>query len=572
MQQFQNPLKCQIGYVSILLLVMSLFIFMSIPRLLSLEAHWSSDETRWLDRSEHFMSAVKEGEFSKTLIAYHPGVTTMWIAGLRTYFVTAGVNFLNLIWARLFISIFVWVGIGIAWFLIYKLLGQWIALAAFVNLAYSPLILAHTRRVHTDAIATTFILLTVLLFLCYCQNSQQRRYLVLSGIAFGLALLSKSYALILLFWLPICLFIFRDRRKTGKVFFTNIAELLCFLNCTAITILSFWPIFWTPFFVLLTFCLCILTLLILKGYLKNEQQSIVVLLSGITLILVGVSVILITKDVLEKVNWAITTPHEVEQLFLGKISNDPGWLFYPFVFTIYSTPLMIPFAFIACILLWKQRKNSSQSTQHFRLTMSLLAGLILFTICLTTTSKKLSRYLLPVFPMIEILAAIGFVRGLKWIYAALYSRVGTDTKLKDVLAVLACIAFFFFQVVPILKLHPYYGTYYNLCWKVTDITKIISFGSASGLDIAAKYINQKPNAQHMLVQVSPLATEFVGYYFQGFVYRSDLETNIMPDYEVVYIRDSQIKRVPETGTLNGKLEHVVTLNGIDLVWIYRVEQ
>ena len=572
MQHLQNPLKCHVGYTSILFLVVSVFIFTSMPRMLSLESHWSSDETRWLDRSAHFMSAVKKGDFSETLIAYHPGVTTMWIAGLRIFFINVGMNILNLTCARLFIGIFVWVGIGIAWFLIHKLLGQWVALASFVNLAYSPLFLAHTRRVHTDAIATILLLLTVLLFLCYCKSSQQRRYLLFSGIAFGLALLSKSYALILMLWIPICLLIFRNRRKTTKVFLTYIAEIFCFLNCAAITILSLWPIFWKPFFGILTLCLCILTLLLIKGYLKNERHSYVVLLAGITLILVGVSVILNISYVLERVNWAITTPHEVEHFFLGKISNDPGWLFYPFVFTIYSTPLMLPLALIACVRLWKQRKCSSQGTHHFCLALSLLVSIILFTVFLTATSKKFSRYLLPTFPMIEILAAIGLVEGLKWCYTVLCSRFGIDTKLKETLAVLTCIAFFFIQVFPILKLHPYYGTYYNPCWKVTDITKIITFGNDSGLDIAAKYLNQKPNARHMLVKVSPLAAEFVGYYFRGFVYRSDLKTNIVPDYEVVYIRDSQIRHVPQTGTLTGKLEHVITLNGIDHVWIYRIEQ
>lgn len=44
-----------------------------------LSAHWSSDEARWLQRSENFMSAVKQGKFSNTLITYHPGVMTMRI-------------------------------------------------------------------------------------------------------------------------------------------------------------------------------------------------------------------------------------------------------------------------------------------------------------------------------------------------------------------------------------------------------------------------------------------------------------------------------------------------------------
>ena len=91
------------------------------------------------------------------------------------------------------------------------------------------------------------------------------------------------------------------------------------------------------------------------------------------------------------------------------------------------------------------------------------------------------------------------------------------------------------------------------------------------MDIAAKYLNQKPNAQKMNVQVSPLATEFVRRYFIGDAYQADRKTARPPDYEVVYIRDSQIGRVPQTGTLNGELECLITLNGIEHVWIYRVQ-
>jgi len=182
--------------------------------------------------------------------------------------------------------------------------------------------------------------------------------------------------------------------------------------------------------------------------------------------------------------------------------------------------------------------------------------------------------------MLEILAAIGFVEGFKWSYNVLCTHFGIEQTFsyKNTLIIITCIGLFFIQVFPILSLHPYYGTYYNICWKVTDITAIITFGDASGLDIAAKYINKKPNASQMSVQVSPLATEFFQYYFVGTAYRpdkiysGDASERLHADYEVVYIRDSQIGRVPQEGTRAGELEHTITLNGIDHAWVYRVTQ
>jgi len=89
-------------FLSICLLLLSL-----IPRLSSLGSHWSSDEVLWLGRSSDFMSAVRRGNFSETRIAYHPGVPTMWLAGLRTFFTSPGINVENLAAARGFIGLFV---------------------------------------------------------------------------------------------------------------------------------------------------------------------------------------------------------------------------------------------------------------------------------------------------------------------------------------------------------------------------------------------------------------------------------------------------------------------------------
>ena len=448
------------------------------------------------------MSAVKSGEFSETLIAYHPGVTTMWLAGLRTFFTRDVVNVESLARARWFIGIVVSVGIGITSFLLYRLFGQWIALAGFACLAYSPLFWAQTRRVHTDALATTFLLLTMLLFFCYCQNRQHIRYLIFSGIAFGLAVLSKSYVLILLPWLPVCLFLFREKRVS--VFWRHIAEGIVFLSCTVLTVFTLWPVFWTPIFALMALCLFGITVVLFREMKKDRCPSWLVGALLVGLCLVGVRAIQTVWHVFDRVNWAVNTAHEVEHFFLGKVVHDPGWLFYPFALTIKSTPLILPLAIVGCVLLWRQRKHTEQTARHFKTGVALGIGVVIFTVCLSATSKKFSRYLLPTFLMLEILAAIGLVKGIKWGYNVLRSHFGSAqiAKYKTALTVLVCVVFFLIQVMPVLALHPYYGTYYNLCWKVTDITKIITVGEASGLDIAAKYLNEKPDAQKLSVSLN----------------------------------------------------------------------
>jgi len=296
------------------------------------------------------------------------------------------------------------------------------------------------------------------------------------------------------------------------------------------------------------------------------------LLPGIVLVLVCANITSTMWFVFDRVGWAVTTPHEVGHFFLGKTVNDPGWLFYPLVLSIKSTPLMIPLVLIAGIRLWMLRKRSDETACRYRIFLSLIAVVVLFTICLSATSKKFDRYLLPAFLMLEILSAIGFVEGLKWCYFFLSSRFGIEriNKYKMPLTVITCLCFFCIQVMPVFALHPYYGTYYNLCWKTTEITQVISVGDGSGLDIAANYLNEKPNGHRIIVKVSPLVSHIMSRYFHGSVYQSNMPHGQIPDYEVVYIRDMQIGLVPQTGTLNGELECKISINGIDHVWIYRV--
>ena len=211
--------------------------------------------------------------------------------------------------------------------------------------------------------------------------------------------------------------------------------------------------------------------------------------------------------------------------------------------------------------------------QQFRIALALVAVVLLFTLCLSLTSKKFSRYLLAAFPILEILAAVGFCEFLKWGYSYIDSRFGTKAtpqKLTFSIATILCVILI--QIVPVLRLHPYYRTYYNLCFKLTDIRKIITVGEGggAGYDLAAKYLNKKPNAQALRVQTFSPSAQFFYPYFTGQIYSADADEVIAPDYEVVHIRESQAGWVPQTGTLNGQLEHVITLNGIDYVWIYRI--
>ena len=557
---------------SSLFLGVCLFLVASATRLFSLGAHWTSDEAGWLDHSTVFMSAVEMGAFSETLVTFHPGVITMWIAALRTFFTEPHISIQGLALARWFIGVTLLIGIGVAAVLLYRLFGRWVAFIGAAFLSFSPLFLAQSRRVHTDALAATFVLLTVLSLLLYCQTPQKRRYLVGSGIAFGLACLAKSNSLILLLWLPICFTLFRNREETWRQFFLRgLGAGLCFLSCTLLTVFALLPLFWNPTFLIFGMGLLAVTLFAYRELQKGAHGRLSLYLASVVVVGVvsGYMVGTVWK-VFDGVAWAITTPHNVEHFFLGQVLYDPGWLFYPLVLCIRTTPLMLPLAFGGCLLLWRKRHQEGYG-QQFRIAVGMVGVVLLFTLCLSLTSKKFSRYLLPAFPILEILAAIGFFEFLKSGYFYIDSRLGIEgNSQKLTLSIVVILCFLLIQIVPVLRLHPYYGTYYNLCFKLTDIRKIMTIPAAAGLDLAAKYLNGKPNAQALRVQIFPQLAQFFYPYFAGQVHSTDADEAIVPDYEVVHSRGSQAGWVPQTGTLNGELEHVITLNGIDYVWIYRI--
>lgn len=574
-----------------------------LPRGVSLDRHWSSDEVLWLGRSRYFMYALQHVDFPGTLQSHHPGVLTMWLAGGRLWAkygdkIPTGadedsglISPATLAECRLMIAITTGIIILIAFYLIRRLLGTKIAILATIFLAVDPMYLAQARRLHTDALSASFLLLCILTLLNYLQDFKHSRYLILSGICFGFACLAKSYALIGLCYVPLLLLFFFHGHISiwvGRSFWIG----LIWLAMACFSFVIGWPAIlgysvqlgsiWVP--VAGITALSLLGISIwgvhkLKLFLQLEAsdtskisksiQSALIVCGigfGITAVVIHNSVF----DFLGGIGWAVATQHEIPHLFLGKVINDPGLLFYPLMLSIQSAPLTLPLSLIGFLFLRRQRQDPKY-TRTYEIYAGLAVFVILFTFCMTLGAKKMSRYLLPVFPVLDILAAVaGYILVEKVFQTGVLKRLlDKRTLVRNGFEVLTVGLIVLIQGVPVLRLQPHYGTYYNPCWKVTDITKICSIGGAYGLDLAADYLNEKPNPQALTVHVSPLSTSLFDHYFRGESYpRGSTLDAPSPDYEVAYIRDVQINRV-HLSDIHGTLEHIIRLNGIDYVWIYR---
>jgi len=63
-------------------IVVGLFIVAAVPRMMDLGVFLTADEKNWIGRSFEFVRAFKDWRFNDMLQTTHPGVITMWLAGV----------------------------------------------------------------------------------------------------------------------------------------------------------------------------------------------------------------------------------------------------------------------------------------------------------------------------------------------------------------------------------------------------------------------------------------------------------------------------------------------------------
>ena len=277
-----------LAFVFLCLLLLSV-----LPRVLHLKAHWSSDETTWLLRSKAFILAFQNQDWEYTQVSYHPGVTTTWLGGIALWskyrkalpsadglILNPLISPENLRRARLPIALLAGVAILLSAFFLERLVGLGVAVCTAIFLAVDPLFLAQSRRLHTDSLAASFLLLSLVFLLLFLEKGMKRRSLLTSGVFFGFACLSKSNALILLLCLPFILIFYRTKLPLRLWFGFG----LTWLGSAFLIFIAFWPVFWgwsisiaghsTPIFGLLVLFLLLVVGLGMRQLRRKEEELI----------------------------------------------------------------------------------------------------------------------------------------------------------------------------------------------------------------------------------------------------------------------------------------------------------
>lgn len=191
------------------LLVISLISLLSLYRLGT--DMFNEDAHLWLDRSVSFTRALVKGDLQGTFQDPKPGVPVMFLTGtsveglLRLYEYKFGFRPLFYTYDTFsyinFAAKLPLVALNIAflivfYFIVKKLFNDNVGLLATGILGFQPFYLANSRFLHVDSTLTIFMNLSFLLYV-YGFHTKQKKWVILSAVAAGLALLTKTQALFL---------------------------------------------------------------------------------------------------------------------------------------------------------------------------------------------------------------------------------------------------------------------------------------------------------------------------------------------------------------------------------------
>ncbi len=282
--------------------------------------------------------------------------------------------------------------------------------------------------------------------------------------------------------------------------------------------------------------------------------------------------------VIDLVHLYAAVGHESPVFFNGMVVpsgklGGPFFFFYPVSLLWRSTPAVL-IGLLAALAAFARRLQPFSEPQARRTVTWLLFSVFLFTVLMNFGSKKFDRYLLPVYPPLDLIAGVGWVAIAQWFQSR---KPGFLHRYSVPLILSAAIGV---QMLGALGSHPYYLTYYNpLMGGARKAPQVMMIGWGEGLDQAARYFNQKPDAGE--IEVASWYRGSFSYFFPGETIGipalseiSDnwLEDLLDADYAVVYIQQWQ------RGTPRSMLdildrqepEHSIWINGLEYVRIYKL--
>jgi 4-amino-4-deoxy-L-arabinose transferase-like glycosyltransferase len=522
----------RLNAIALFLLILAL----AVPRLTALERYVTVDEPTWLMNSANFYQALWTGNWKNTYQLEHPGVTITWAGTLgflwkfpgyvklvdgqlnkenkfREFLTSKGHAALDLLVAgRAFTALGVILVLLLAFALMARLVGWGLALLASFLIALDPYFIALSRLLHLDGLVAALMFLSLLAFLCYQAKGRRKLDLILSGVAAGLSWLTKSPAFFLIPFMGLLVLIelltswkrmgiveLRHRAGWLRVFWQAASPWLVWLIIGGAVFVLFWPAMWV-----------------------DPIGTLSQVFGGAT-------------------GYALEGNSHVT-FFAGQVIDvgQSVWYYYPLsILWRISPPELIGVVVLAVVSFFPKNFRLSRDQRRMAWVMGLFT--VLFIIFITLSQKKADRYQIPVQPALCILAALGWY--------ALFAGLGNWARQRFPGApVSLVIPFFggvlvFWQLLGVLQTAPYYMNYYNpLLGGDRAAPGVMMIGRGEGLDMAARYLNNLPDARHLNVYAWYGEGPF-SYYFKGNTWVIEQDTSLdqllKADYVVIYIHQWQ---------------------------------
>jgi 4-amino-4-deoxy-L-arabinose transferase-like glycosyltransferase len=504
----------------ILLVFIAGFVLAAIPRLSARDQFITSDEDQWMSRSGGFAYALTTGELRRTYQNGHPGVTTMWLGVLsmgqerayqfadrvhRQRLVAAVPGFWDaLVQARIGPAIVTAMAAGLIGVLTARLWGAPVGILAGGISALDPWAVGLQQLLHTDGLLASFMGVSSLAALIYWWDRGPHGYLLIAGLAAGLALLSKTPAL---FLGPMTLAIAFISWRAGRSSVSRtVGGMAAFGALTLATFIAAWPAMWLA-----------------------------------PLEMVGRMLAFLRETGGEA--------DEVGSFFFGQAMGDPGPLYYPVALAFRLTPGLL-LGLLGVVVGWRSIRN--------RGALGIIALFVVgFSLMMILSPKKFDRYLLPSEPLLGVLAAVGAIAAARRL----------THRHPDLVAFVCVLGL---QAAVLISVYPYYLAYFNpLLGGGASAVRSVMVGNGEGLDQAARWLNDQPDASNLWVaghSYDILQGMYVG---SGEPLRERVPSQA--DYILLYGRRIQMRRwgpLLEQYLISREPVHSVTINGVEFVRIY----
>ena len=552
----RNDSETRLGFV--LLVVLALAILL--PRGLALNKFVTADEPKWLARSGNFYLALSTGDLAGTFTREHPGVTVTWLGAIGLmlrypgYVQDApgrledaseiepvlrehGVQPIAVLQAgRFLVVLVITITLLLSFVEARRVIGLWPAFIGFMLLALDPFFAGLTRLLHLDGLVSSLMLLSILSYMVYLFRGRKTADLLISGIAAGLAWLTKSPAFFLAPFLGLLALFDLVRTWTGKGWISwedlwqESRPLLVWAGLGWLVFVILWPSMWV-----------------------NPVTTL-------------------SRIFAEATTYA-EEGHSTDIFFNGSIiAGDPGKRFYPVVYLWRTSPVILAGLGLAGIWFILALRYKGEEVLRW-VAVSLVAFAALFSIFMTLGSKKFDRYLLPVFPPLDLVSGIGWYAAGAWL-----GRLGRPGWSKFALPALAILAIGW-QALGTVRTYPYYLSYYDpLMGGSRKAPGVMMIGWGEGLDQAARYLDDKPDAESLRVMAWYPDGAF-SYLFDGETLGAEPEWEetqpifMESDYVVTYAHQWQ-RNLPFPEMLaylrTLEPEYVVILNGIEYAQVYKM--